>query len=53
MKEQWMFHKSSWYKRGLDVDDGKGCNGNVCIPECEFYPAEGKLYYTPKNTDKS
>jgi hypothetical protein len=51
MKEQWMFHKSSWYKRGLDADDGQGCNGNGCISECEFYAAEGKLY--PPNTNKS
>jgi hypothetical protein len=43
-KEHWYFHKSSWYMRGLNVYDGQGCNGFTgCIPECKFYPKEGKL----------
>jgi hypothetical protein len=41
MKEQWIFHKSSWYMRGLNADDGVGCGPyRGCIPECEFYADE-------------
>jgi hypothetical protein len=43
-KEHSYFHKSSWYMRGLNAYDGQGCNGFTgCIPECKFYPNEGKL----------
>jgi hypothetical protein len=42
--ENWFFHKSSWYMRGVNGYDGKGCNNAVCVPECKFYPSEGKLY---------
>lgn len=45
VKEQYIFHKSSYCKRGLNAYDGQGCYATGCIPECEFYPAEGKLYY--------
>jgi hypothetical protein len=52
-KEQWMFHKSSYYMRGLNAYDGQGCNSVDCIPECLFYPAEGKLYpQCPFHPDK-
>jgi hypothetical protein len=45
MKKQWDSHKSSWYRRGVNGYDGKGCNQYTgCIPECKFYPSEGKLY---------
>lgn len=33
-KRCWYFHKSSWYMRGVDGYDGKGCNNGVCVPEC-------------------
>ena len=47
-KEQWMFHKSSYYLRGLNAYDGQGCNPHTgCIPECPFYPDEGKLPLPP------
>ena len=41
-KAQWIFHKSSYYYRGLSANDGEGCYATHCIPECEFYPAEGR-----------
>ena len=47
-KEQWMFHKSSYYMRGVNGYDGQGCNPHTgCIPECPFYPDEGKLPLSP------
>jgi hypothetical protein len=42
-KEQWIFHRSSYYWRGLNAYDGQGCNGSGCIPECPYYAAEGRL----------
>jgi hypothetical protein len=43
--ENWFFHRSSWSWRGVNGYDGKGCNQYTgCIPECKFYPSEGKLY---------
>ena len=43
-KEHWYFHKSSWYMRGANGYDGKGCNQYTdCIPQCKFYAPEGKL----------
>jgi hypothetical protein len=43
-REHWYFHKSSWYRRGLNAYDGHGCNQFTgCIPECKFYAAGGKL----------
>jgi hypothetical protein len=42
--ENWFFHKSSWYMRGVNGYDGKGCNNGVCVPECKFFHSEGKLY---------
>ncbi|HZA64360.1 MAG TPA: hypothetical protein VE573_15905 [Nitrososphaeraceae archaeon] len=33
-KEHWYFHKSSWYMRGANGYDGKGCNQYTgCIPQ--------------------
>lgn len=31
--------------RNLERDDGRGCGGNGlgCVPECRFYPAEGRI----------
>ena len=46
-KEQWLFHKSSYYMRGLNAYDGQGCNSAGCILECQFYAAEGKLPLPP------
>ena len=44
MKKLWDMHKSSWYRRGVNGYDGKGCNQYTgCIPECKFYAAEGRL----------
>lgn len=42
-KEHWYFHSSSWYMRGADRYDGKGCNNGVCVPECKYYFAEGRI----------
>ena len=42
--EHWYFHKSSWYMRGANGYDGKGCNQYTgCIPQCKFYAPEGKI----------
>jgi hypothetical protein len=47
-KEEWFFHKSSWYMRKVNGYDGKGCNPQTrCIPECPYYPDEGKLSLSP------
>ena len=43
VKEQWMFHKSSYYWRGVSADDGFGCNGAGCAVGCEYYEKEGRL----------
>jgi hypothetical protein len=51
LKKRWYFHGSSWYmrwallKRQLTEEEMKiGCNGyNGCIPECRFYPPEGRV----------
>lgn len=43
-KEHWYLHKSSYYMRGLNRYDGKGCNGFTgCVPECKFYLEKAKL----------
>ncbi|MFB5600481.1 MAG: hypothetical protein ACE5SW_09675 [Nitrososphaeraceae archaeon] len=45
-KEQWYFHKSSWYRRtsGEGYYDGKGCNQFTgCVPECKFFKRFGRL----------
>ena len=45
VKKIWDFHKSSWYRRGVNGYDGYGCNQYTgCIPECKFYPSEGTFY---------
>lgn len=43
MKQAWYFHPSSWHMRHDNGDDGIGCSGLHCTPECEFFPAAGKL----------
>jgi hypothetical protein len=43
-KYHWYWHESSYYKRGLEAYDGKGCNGFTgCIPECKFFPEFGVI----------
>jgi hypothetical protein len=45
-KEDWFFHESSWYSRGLDATgyDGQGCNQFTgCVPECMFYLPYGRI----------
>jgi hypothetical protein len=42
-KEHWYFHKSSWYYRGLERDDGYGCNNGICVPECRYYSERGRI----------
>jgi hypothetical protein len=37
MKEEYYFHDSSWYMRNANGYDGKGCTGDSCIPECEYF----------------
>ena len=37
MKEAYYFHDSSWDMRRANGYDGKGCTGNSCIPECEYF----------------
>jgi hypothetical protein len=51
-RENWFFHKSSWYMRGVNGYDGMGCNNTVCVPECKFYPSEGKLYHDSTRAKK-
>lgn len=43
-KENWFFHDSSWYMRGLEAYDGHGCNQFTgCVPQCRCYPQEGRI----------
>ena len=43
-KENWLFHDSSYYARGLEAYDGFGCNQFTdCVPECRFYPEYGRI----------
>jgi len=45
-KEQWYFHRSSWYRRnnGEGYYDGKGCNQFTgCVPDCKFFKSFGNL----------
>jgi hypothetical protein len=42
-KKAFHFHKSHWSMRGLNADDGQGCHYRKCIPECRFYPEEGRI----------
>jgi hypothetical protein len=42
-KRNFLFHESCSYNRGLQYDDGYGCVGNKCIPECRFYPEYGVI----------
>jgi hypothetical protein len=42
-KEHWYFHETSWYMRGVNGYDGYGCNNGVCVPECRYYPKEGRI----------
>lgn len=38
MKKQIYFHDSSWYMRGTNGYDGKGCNDYTgCTPECKYF----------------
>ncbi len=43
LKKEWYFHDSSWYMRHDNGYDGYGCNNGVCIPECRYYPEEGRI----------
>jgi hypothetical protein len=43
LKEEWYFHDSSWYMRHDNGYDGYGCNNGVCVPECRYYPEEGRI----------
>jgi hypothetical protein len=46
MKEIYYFHDSSSYMRyGDSRSDNHGCNSDACIPECEYYPEEGRIEY--------
>jgi hypothetical protein len=42
-KEQWYFHDSSYYMRGVGGYDGHGCTSTRCIPECRYYPEEERI----------
>jgi hypothetical protein len=43
-KENWFFHESSCCSRGLEANDGKGCNGFTgCVPECRYYAETGTI----------
>ena len=43
-KENWLFHDSSYYARGLEAYDGFGCNQFTdCVPECRYYPKLGSI----------
>ena len=42
-KKAWYFHESSWYMRHNNGYDGFGCNNGVCVPECRYYPEEGRI----------
>lgn len=38
MKKTWYFHDSSWYMRGANGYDDKGCNDYTgCVPECDYF----------------
>jgi hypothetical protein len=43
LKEAWYFHNLSWCMRHEDGYDGIGCNLGECVPECRFYPNEGRI----------
>lgn len=44
MKEAWYLHESSWSMREANGYDGYGCNQFTgCIPECIYYPKEGRM----------
>lgn len=45
-KSAWYFHDSSWQMRGLNREDGKGCSGLVCSPECKYYPEKARMKCT-------
>jgi hypothetical protein len=43
-RRNWMEHESSWSFRKLNRYDNQGCNQFTgCIPECPFFPEEGRL----------
>jgi hypothetical protein len=42
-KANWFFHESSAYARGLDREDGYGCNGIECISDCRYAAEEGRI----------
>jgi hypothetical protein len=42
-KKAWHFHKSCWYMRHDNGYDGYGCINGVCVPECRFYPEDGRI----------
>jgi len=42
-KQQWFFHESSYYMRGLGGYDGYGCYNGKCIPDCKYYNEEGRI----------
>jgi hypothetical protein len=42
-KENWFFHDSSSYARGLEAYDGYGCNNGECIESCRFYLPYGRI----------
>lgn len=43
-REEWFSHESSWYWRGANGYDGRGCNQFTgCVLECRFYPGYGRI----------
>ena len=47
-EEAWYFHESSWYMRqgrdGIESGyDRYGCNNGKCVPECRYYPENGRI----------
>jgi hypothetical protein len=43
-REEWFFHPSSWYWRGVDGYDGRGCNQFTgCVRGCRFYGEKGSI----------
>jgi len=41
-KSNFLFHDLSCYMNGL-LENGHGCTGGGCIPECRFYPEYGRI----------
>ena len=41
-KANFLFHDLSCYMKGL-LENGYGCTGAGCIPECRYYPEYGRI----------